>query len=266
MKKRKKYDKFGYEVFRNADSEDIDPSIIFRMIFGGGAFDDLFGELSFATMAQQAVEAGGEIDEEKMAEEFEKKQEERKKKLVEQLLAKLEPYMSGKDKNFASQKADIDEKLEAPGGPVLLHHVAYIYIQEGKKHMGRYFGVEGFFASVEEKGHNVKQLFTLVRSAVKLQVAQDKMEQVGEENEELAAEVMSQGLSTIWKMGKMEIESMLRDVCSTIFKVQDKNLKKKRATALRDLGDFYREESKKAKKKTRRSNERPWNVLPATRW
>jgi len=167
---------------------------------------------------------------------------------VEQLLAKLEPYMSGKDKNYVSQKADIDEKLEAPGGPVLLHHVAYIYIQEAKKNMGRFFGVEGFFASVEEKGHNFKQLITLVRSAVKLQVAQDRMEQVGED-EELAAEVMSQGLSTIWKMGKMEIESMIRDVCSAIFKVQDKNLKKKRATALKDLGEFYRDEAKKAKKR-----------------
>jgi len=43
------------------------------MIFGGGAFDDLFGELSFATMATQAVESGGVYDEEKMAMEFEKK-------------------------------------------------------------------------------------------------------------------------------------------------------------------------------------------------
>jgi len=95
--------------------------------------------------------------------------------------------------------------------------------------MGRLFGIEGFFAGIEEKGHNLKQMFTLVQSAVKLQVAQEKMDQVGEDNEELAQEVMSQGLSTIWKMGKMEIEGMIREVCATVLKVTDKNVKKKKS-------------------------------------
>lgn len=29
---------------------DMDPTMIFRMIFGGGTFDDTFGELSMITM------------------------------------------------------------------------------------------------------------------------------------------------------------------------------------------------------------------------
>ncbi len=37
--------------------------------------------------------------------------------------------------------------------------------QEAKKKMGRAFGLEGFFAGVAEKGHNVKQLVGLVSYA-----------------------------------------------------------------------------------------------------
>lgn len=89
--------------------------------------------------------------------------------------------------------------------------------------MGRAFGLEGFFASVAEKGHNVKQMFSMVRcaahhfiicgfysyfcsAAVKLQQAHQDMEaQEGPLSDEDAERVMTQGLSTIWKMGKFEV-------------------------------------------------------------
>jgi len=49
---------------------------------------------------------------------------------------------------------------------------------------------------------------------------------------------MSHGLSMLWKMGLMEIENTLRDVCKTFLVVPDKELKKKRAEALEALGLF----------------------------
>jgi len=60
---------------------------------------------------------------------------------------------------------------------------------------------------------------------------------------------MSHGLSMLWKMGLMEIENTLRDVCKTFLVVPDKELKKKRAEALEALGLFYKQEVKAAKKK-----------------
>jgi len=162
---------------------------------------------------------------------------------------KLEPYITGKDKTFDSQKADILEKLEAPGGPALLYHVSYIYIQEAKKNLGRFLGVEGFIAGIEETGHGFKQSFSLISSVVKLQVAQEKLEQQGDQDEALTNEIMGHGLSTIWKLGLMEIEKMVRDVCQTILKIHDKKLKKKRASALKEFGELCRREVRLARKR-----------------
>jgi len=219
---------------------------MFKMIFGGGTFDDIFGELGLASMVQDAKE---ELTEEEAKQKFEKEQSEKKEKLVEELLKKLDAHITGKDKLFKNQEADVLEKLDAPGGPALLNYVAYIYVQEAKKYLGRYLGIEGFFAEIEEKGHSFKQAFSLITSLVKLQAAQNKLEQVGEKDENLSNELMTQGLSMIWKFGLLEIEKTVRDVCEVILKIQDKKLKKQRAAALKDLGEFYKKEIKSARKR-----------------
>jgi len=67
---------------------------------------------------------------------------------------------------------------------------------------------------------------------------------------------MNHGIGTIWKIGQMEIEQIIRDVCKTI--LQEKDAKKKRAEALEALGEYYKQEVKNAKKKGIGSN----NSLP----
>jgi len=168
--------------------------------------------------------------------------------LIEALLAKLQPFISGDDKNFKSQEVDINEKLESPGGPGLLSSVAYIYIQEAKKNLGRFAGLQGWFAGIEEKGHGLKQGLSLVSSLVKLQVAQERLE-AGEQTEQLVNDIMSQGLSMIWKVGLLEIESIVRDICQTVLNIPDKVLKKKRAEALEELGKVYKREIRLARKR-----------------
>jgi hypothetical protein len=56
----------------------------------------------------------------------------------------------------------LQDKIDAPGGPALLDCVGYVYVSEAKKSMGRFLGVEGFVAGMEEKGHNVKQTVSVV--------------------------------------------------------------------------------------------------------
>jgi len=251
--KRKLYDKYGIEAVRASEQGAMDPAVIFKMIFGGGTFDDVFGELSFATMAQDAMDAmeglQNGLTEEQIMAKAELAFHKRKDALVAELLKKLEPHMLGNDPGFKNQLADIQEKLEAPGGPALLRYVSYIYIQEAKKNLGRFLGVEGFFAGLEETGHAFKQSFALISSVVKFQVAQDRFEQEGQQNEQLANEMMSHGLSSIWMLGKMEIERMVREVCQAILKIPDKRLKKTRAASLKELGEMYRNEVREAKKK-----------------
>jgi len=109
--------------------------------------------------------------------------------------------------------------------------------------------VQGWFAELEEKGHALKQGFSLISSLIKLQAAHSRYEEAAEQSEELAKEVMNHGISMIWKMGLMEIESTVRDVCQMVLDVQDKNLKKRRAEALEELGRVYKHEVKLLKKK-----------------
>jgi hypothetical protein len=83
---------------------------------------------------------------------------------------------------------------------------------------------------------------------VKLQVAQERLE-AGEQTEQLVNDIMSQGLSMIWKVGLLEIEAIVRDVCQSILAVPDRVLKKKRAEALEELGKIYKREIKLARKR-----------------
>lgn len=73
--------------------------------------------------------------------------------------------------------------------------------------MGRFLGIEGFFSRIAEKGHMFSATVSLISDAVKLQAAIQEMERndPGGENEALARKVMSVGLSTIFKLGKMEV-------------------------------------------------------------
>jgi len=43
-------------------------------------------------------------------------------------------------------------KSEVPGGLALLSTCGYIYTQEAKKKLGRFFGIESFVESVRETG------------------------------------------------------------------------------------------------------------------
>jgi len=100
----------------------------------------------------------------------------------------------------------------------------------------------------------LKQGFSLISSLIKLQAAHSRYEEAAEQSEELAKEVMNHGISMIWKMGLMEIESTVRDVCQMVLDVPDKNTKKARAEALEKLGMVYKHEVKLLKKKGISSN------------
>eukprot|EP01126_Amoeba_proteus_P003726 TRINITY_DN11245_c0_g1_i3.p1 TRINITY_DN11245_c0_g1~~TRINITY_DN11245_c0_g1_i3.p1 ORF type:complete len:216 (+),score=65.91 TRINITY_DN11245_c0_g1_i3:551-1198(+) len=187
--------------------------MLFRMIFGGGAFDDVFGELSMVTLLNPENESG-KTEEEMMA-ALNKKMEEQCI-LLEAILVKKLAALEERQ-NLDSMMAEITEKLEAPGGPALLDCVGYIYISESKKGMGRFLGVEGWFASMEETSHNIKQTFSIVSSVVKLQEAQRELEKQGETPDQtLTTDMVNHGLDTMWKLGKMEIEKTCRAVCQAV--------------------------------------------------
>jgi len=54
--KRKVYDKYGRKAVLEMGSSMIDPTIMFKMMFGGDAFEDLVGELSMIQMMMMTKE------------------------------------------------------------------------------------------------------------------------------------------------------------------------------------------------------------------
>jgi len=84
------------------------------------------------------------------------------------LKAKLEQRAKDGEKafeDFAMKHAV--ELCEAPGGTELVQMVGYVYCQEGKQYAGRFLGLEGFFAQIQEKAHVVSSGAAVIADAVK---------------------------------------------------------------------------------------------------
>jgi len=121
----------------------VDPTALFRMMFGGGFFVDTFGELNIIELMSHSTNPSTTT-----APTFETQTE----KLAHLLLIKLEPYVNGGLENFRTViSMDLVPKIEAPGGPTLLILIGKIYIQKAKQYQGAFFGLEGFFRVLSKK-------------------------------------------------------------------------------------------------------------------
>ena len=169
-----------------------------------------------------------------------------------------------------------------------------MYNQVAKQNLGRFFGIEGFFAKVQEKGHKAVSKLSLIGSAIKLTFRaakmQAKMEQekqavlqkqpgatpaqsegqesskeVPEEDREPTEEeakemmgILNQGLKLMWEVGVQELEECVRSVCEALCESKDrkdKQLCSKRAEAIKMLGEMFMEESEKRRKEEERQKE-----------
>jgi len=245
--KRKIYDKHGRKAVMEMGSGGMmDATMMIRMMFGGDMFEDLIGELSLIAMMSMSEEDMMDKTEEEIRNMIEIKEVVKISKIEANILAKISAYVAGNDKGFASQLQDIADKLEAPGGIAILAAIGWVFVSEAKKNLGRFLGIEGKIAGIQETSHDISTTFSLVSSAVKLQAAHERSEKSGMATEQDEAAMMTHGLDTMWKIGKQEIEKTVRTACKMLLK--DKNTRKKRAQAIKDLGDLYKKESLRVKK------------------
>eukprot|EP01098_Paradermamoeba_levis_P000472 TRINITY_DN1047_c0_g1_i5.p1 TRINITY_DN1047_c0_g1~~TRINITY_DN1047_c0_g1_i5.p1 ORF type:complete len:550 (+),score=232.82 TRINITY_DN1047_c0_g1_i5:52-1701(+) len=248
-KKKEFYDKWGRDKLKESEQgAHIDPREMFTMLFGAGRFEHIFGEISFSFLMQDH----GDKEREVVEAEMESMNESRAEKLGEILLERIDGFMKGtmpKKVLKSDAEKEAEELAEVPGGAELLTHVGYVYDQEGEQHMGRFFGVMGFFAEMGEKGHLISETFSMVSSVMKLQRAAQDLER-DQDNEEAQAKMVQFGFTTIWKLGKMEIEMMLRRVCEKIMedKKVAKEVLKKRAEAVKIIGEVFSKIGKRAMK------------------
>jgi len=241
--KRELYNKFGKEGVKTEEQGGPSIVLMYKMMFGGGQFDDVFGELK---LVEQMVM----MEEKKPV--FSKEERDKKvlaegdnlRRLIQNLQHKLALFVSGQVEDFNRAMAeDIQEKLEAPGGPSLLAHIGYVYSQESAKQLGV---IGGFFASMSEIGHQFSMAFGILGEVVKLgQLSQQVQENESGVTTEMQEKIMNQTLTVVWRLGKMEIESLLRNVCGAlVLDISDQQEQKKILQGLKLLGSRYQQAAK----------------------
>eukprot|EP01089_Gocevia_fonbrunei_P009453 TRINITY_DN2175_c0_g1_i1.p1 TRINITY_DN2175_c0_g1~~TRINITY_DN2175_c0_g1_i1.p1 ORF type:complete len:504 (-),score=151.18 TRINITY_DN2175_c0_g1_i1:13-1524(-) len=242
--KRTVYDKYGKEGLKSNEGG-MDVSFFFKMLFGGGEFEDVFGEVN---MVSAIMETDQEMSEEKKK-ELEDQKIEQQKQLVETLYKKLQGYLKNKKEFELEIQKEIETKVIAPGGASLLIHIGYIYIQESKQHGSRFLGLESWISGLAETGHYVSEGVSVLSEMRKMMAIQKELEKTGtaEPSAEVQAKVMNAGLSLMWRVGKLEIERNVRNACETMFKEygKKKDDKKKLVEALKKLGEMYSVAGKK---------------------
>lgn len=197
--------------------------------------------------------------EEKAAREVQKVESEQERNLVrlkrveilaEKLIAKLGTFNSNNPQQFMDtvKKEAEDLKLENHGVE-LLHAIGYAYNMKVNQYSSKKFafGLGGMFHSMKEKSYIFSQTVGTLRTAYDLQSTfgeLQKAEENGvteEEKAKLEEAAAIKGLQAIWRGSKLEIESVLRDVCDIV--LEDKNCTKQefqdRIHALGMIGTIY---------------------------
>jgi len=259
--KRKIYDKHGKAALAGMEGG-IDISFFFKMLFGGGEFDDVFGDVTLISTMMEDGMTEQENTAESMRNKQKKIEEEKKEKrkvLVQNLLEKIDLYQKSKKDFEKAIKEDITNKVAAPGGASLLIHVGYVYTQVAKQYAGRFFGLEGWVAGVQNTGHMIGEGIAVINDLKKMSQIQKELERtggtaegasggVGGPSADVQQKAMNTGMSLMWRLGKFEIEKEVRTVCESIFRdiKTKKDERKKAAEALRKLGEIYNAAGRKA--------------------
>ncbi|KAI8978146.1 DnaJ-domain-containing protein [Pilobolus umbonatus] len=267
---RKRYNEFGEENGVRPDGGFVDPEQFFKMSFGGDRFTDIIGELSMGKDMKEALESqeDGELDSPEGKAKFEaqrkKTEEERtaiREKRIETLAAKLANKLSlytelndiPDETRYAAFsniiQIEAEDLKKENHGVELLHAVGYTYATKATQYLNKNFafGLGGMFHSMKEKSYIFSETMSTLRSALDLQSSfteLQKAEENGlteEERMKLEAEAATKGLHAIWKGSKLEVESVLRDVCDRVLSDTSvpRETAKNRAIGLKIIGTIY---------------------------
>lgn len=160
--------------------------------------------------------------------------------LAEILAKRLDTYEKN-PKNFEQEaQKDVNELKSEQFGVEILQTIGYIYDQKATQYSG---GVLGFFADVTSTGHKIKGTYTAISAAVKLQQSHDQFNNEQDQARKAALEqqLLNDGINAIWKIGKLDVEDVLRRVCDVVLNPQLGQLQKKRIQALKTLGRIFSE-------------------------
>lgn len=234
--KRKLYDKHGKAAVEQQGNIDIREVV--KTVFGGGMFETIFGDVCSLPMIEvlfQQLEGDGRLASTAYQNEanWNADQQAQLKVQEQKTCEQLAVYLAKKIKS-AQQAPDMFADLiqrealgliETPGGVELLGIVGYIYEQEARQFLG---GPLGWAAEITERTHYMHEgagILSQVVGVLSISKQLDKSQKgevqtshnlSAQEEVELQKEVMSRGLDTVWRVGKLLLEERLRMVVEII--------------------------------------------------
>ncbi|KAH8920339.1 DnaJ-domain-containing protein [Atractiella rhizophila] len=199
--------------------------------------------------------------EDAVAAERAKIRKERVDKLAEKLERKLElyteqaDYVEVEDPDVAKSVRAIwtieTEELKTESyGVELLQTVGFVYSSKSRHYLasaGPVFGfAAGWFHSAKSTAHVFSETVSTLRSAYELKdifTELEKAEKEGnlteEKKRELEEKAATKGMQALFKGAKLEVESVVREVCDRILATGDQEKRTMKAVALGILGGVY---------------------------
>ncbi|EGF80588.1 hypothetical protein BATDEDRAFT_11044 [Batrachochytrium dendrobatidis JAM81] len=260
----------------------VDPEQFFRQQFGGDMFVDIIGEISIArdfkdVMAAKdpsksndlttdsnssTINSGTEVpstdattqakqDSALMYEQRRLIRKERIQKLSHNLVAKLSLYtdtLANESLNTFRALSTIEAQQLAleSYGPELLRAIGFTYVLKADQWIAKIAAEDGDlqskFTKLQEMDKKTKKTGEGGEKTVDEDVKVKLTPQEQELRTQLEYEAATKGLEALWRGSKLEVESVLRDVCDDALGDApgvSTELRKRRADALRILGQVY---------------------------
>ena len=246
--KRKHYDKYGFEEYSDADNS----FAVIRTLFGAGRFDEFFSTpLQGVDLQDEELAAEGKEEyQNTVREEYQNSIKENEEGLKKSLAARLDKMIEeGMVKDPRTRAALFDEAREmseAPGGGELLMLLGYAYEQVANGYRKTFLGIPGWFSRRNEQLHLISSVMSLMTTAASFAYTQK-----AEDMDEKA--VLEKGLKAIWKIGKLEIDMTVRNVCRGVLEDKEINPAQKndRIKALKILGEIFTQVGTQAMKSSK---------------
>ena len=252
---RDHYDKYGRELAQPGADAMVDPKQMFTMMFGGPQFRPFFGELDLTLFDQEEPDYSGLSEEEIRQKEMEK-QKEREARIDEQS-KELAPLLVERLERWKTEKTQLEEEAKAllheSFGTELLDVIGIIYRQKARIALGRnrFLGIPGFFHKIKDKYNQIKDVGSVLSSAINASIKNEQMEQIKMVNEagesaslddyqSLEERAKDSFVNVVWSLTKFQVGSVVRATCDIILDEKlDQKTVQDRANNLKTLGQLY---------------------------
>ena len=215
---------------------------------------EVLAKLSEVELARRKAER--EVQMKKLQEQKDQLHKERVEMLAGNLKRKLNVWVQSDGSEDALRAFTEIQQIEAEDlkkesyGLELLHAIGYTYSAKASQALGAdsFLGLPRFFEQVREKSHIISETVSTIRTAVDLQRSFAELQQLdkegkltAEEKVQMEQKATQQGLKALWKGSKLEVQSVLREVCDSVLHEPGvpKEQLRKRAAALKIIGDAY---------------------------